>query len=1352
MKDWTKLRITEELAAAMAIALVVLIAFLAAFGQHAPISSPTLDPIEVPTRPGFPASPGPAAEQTPTPTRAAARRADASPSSTAPVAPGADSSAIAANHNSSSLTFGQRWNDPAAPPAFARFAKWLARYRTAETIPSTDAALLENGRALARARATAMEDLIAQDPELALQLALPFAVRRDLPAAVTTWIETSITGYGTLAVFAALPDPAGESAPRPVSRIAFINDQRYDAFVYGRRLGEPTRRNIPINGIALGTRLAVSIHPLHQVDPDDARISPFTQRAQSAPRGDRAPRPSPATTIDNARAEPICAVSGRPIDPRQRSAAFEIGGQPVNLCGLEHARALDARLTLKESGTASDGSESNGRGGGEGVQASSYTEGTKRLLIVRVDFSDLPGEPLAVDRAANLLRGLDQFYLESSSGRTGVALDGSGSAITPTLRLPNPAAYYGSRDDYIGLQNDARAAATVAGFDPANYDFDLTCFGPVPGWSWSGLGWVGAPGIWLRNAFTIGVAAHELGHNLGLNHANFWETGGRSIIGPGASVEYGDVYDTMGVASAGPAHFNVRNKCYLNWLPTNAVITVTTSGTYRLEAHDNPAASGVRALKLTRDADTNYWVEFRQQYTANAWMMNGVTLRWAGHGNAQSDLLDTTPGSAFGKNDAALVVGRTFSDVAAGVHITALRKTGTNPESIELAVQLGAFPDNQPPALQLVASTNNAAPGSPVEFLAVAADPDGDELAYHWDFGDGTFGTNGPVASKSWSGINEYRVQCTATDMKGGATRRSVIVAVGTPGTHRISGRVLLGTAPLAGVRVSTASSRSAYTDSDGTYALVGLPTSSYTLSASLDEYTFAARGFVNPVSVGPSANNVDFAATSPETPPAVTTQPRDITVPAGENATFSVTASGPGPFTYQWRGHESNLPGATRATLTLTNVQPAAAGPYSVVITNPHGAVTSSVATLTIIAPTSVELRWHVSGLGSIRGATNGQRLLVGHSYQITAIAGPGSLFSNWTGSLAGGRTTLTFVAESNLDLTATFVPNPFLATRGVFNGLFYETNEVRADRAGYFTLNQTSRGTYSAAVWTRGRKLRASGRFSLDGRATNQVIVPAGENYAVRWTVAQDGSEQISGAVAGQDWSAELLGDRLVFQARTNVPSQAGRYTALLPGQPANPAMPGGDGFGLVVVDPRGTARFLGSLADQTRLVVRSPLSRAGHWPFYAALSRGHGAILGWITFRDDERSDLAGTLHWTRPAAPGAPWFPDGFTGEIDLIGSRYVAPAAGASPVNWPDPIIRFAGADLPEPAVNPLASASPGPWQFKLRVSPLTGLFAGLVQQPGVLGPVPFRGAVVQKAGFGGGYFPGTHQSGQVRIE
>jgi hypothetical protein len=87
----------------------------------------------------------------------------------------------------------------------------------------------------------------------------------------------------------------------------------------------------------------------------------------------------------------------------------------------------------------------------------------------------------------------------------------------------------------------------------------------------------------------------------------------------------------------------------------------------------------------------------------------------------------------------------------------------------------------------------------------------------------------------------------------------------------------------------------------------------------------------------------------------AISSQPVQVIVPANSDATFTVTATGAPPLTYQWRFNGSNLPGQTTTALVLHNVQPENAGPYVVVVTNSVGAVTSSPALLKLAGPLSI-------------------------------------------------------------------------------------------------------------------------------------------------------------------------------------------------------------------------------------------------------------------------------------------------------------------------------------------------------------------------------------------------------------
>lgn len=87
--------------------------------------------------------------------------------------------------------------------------------------------------------------------------------------------------------------------------------------------------------------------------------------------------------------------------------------------------------------------------------------------------------------------------------------------------------------------------------------------------------------------------------------------------------------------------------------------------------------------------------------------------------------------------------------------------------------------------------------------------------------------------------------------------------------------------------------------------------------------------------------------------PPSITAQPLDETVNIGDLATFTVSASGGFPFSYQWYFNTNTLlTDQTNATLNIPNTQTTNAGGYSVIITNSVGAITSRVATLTVQAP----------------------------------------------------------------------------------------------------------------------------------------------------------------------------------------------------------------------------------------------------------------------------------------------------------------------------------------------------------------------------------------------------------------
>ena len=106
------------------------------------------------------------------------------------------------------------------------------------------------------------------------------------------------------------------------------------------------------------------------------------------------------------------------------------------------------------------------------------------------------------------------------------------------------------------------------------------------------------------------------------------------------------------------------------------------------------------------------------------------------------------------------------------------------------------------------------------------------------------------------------------------------------------------------------------------------------------------------------------LTVTPPPVLPSITAQPQSRTNVAGTTATFSVTASGTAPLSYQWRkngtdlGNGGTVSGADTAMLALTGVQASDAVGYSVVVGNAAGSITSAVANLTVLVPPAITLQ----------------------------------------------------------------------------------------------------------------------------------------------------------------------------------------------------------------------------------------------------------------------------------------------------------------------------------------------------------------------------------------------------------
>jgi hypothetical protein len=148
---------------------------------------------------------------------------------------------------------------------------------------------------------------------------------------------------------------------------------------------------------------------------------------------------------------------------------------------------------------------------------------------------------------------------------------------------------------------------------------------------------------------------------------------------------------------------------------------------------------------------------------------------------------------------------------------------------------------------------------------------------------------------------------------------------------------------------------------------------------------------------------------------PSITTQPASQTVTAGQSASFSVTASGTAPLTYQWQksvnGTWTNV-GTSSATFSISSTTSADAGSYRVLVSNSAGSATSSTVTLTVNAAVSAP---------SITTQPASQTVTAGQALSFTVGASGTAPFSyqwqksvNGTWSNISGATAATYTIGS--------------------------------------------------------------------------------------------------------------------------------------------------------------------------------------------------------------------------------------------------------------------------------------------------------------------------------------------------
>ncbi len=267
-------------------------------------------------------------------------------------------------------------------------------------------------------------------------------------------------------------------------------------------------------------------------------------------------------------------------------------------------------------------------------------------------------------------------------------------------------------------------------------------------------------------------------------------------------------------------------------------------------------------------------------------------------------------------------------------------------------------------------------------------------------------------------------------------------------------------------------------------------------------------------------------------TPPTITTQPVNLTVSVGQNAFFTVAASGTVPLNYQWRTNGVNITGATSDTLSLGIARADQAGSYTVVVSNAGGSVTSAPpAVLTVNAVSSgTVVVWgrNTDASGTVVGQTNvpfaaqsGVTAIAAGEFHTVALKNDGTVLA-WGNNTQG---------ECN-------VPASLSGVTAIAAG-HYHTVALKSDGAvvawGYNNEAQIDVPTGLSGVMA-----IAAGRFHTVALKNDGSVVAWGNNTYVQTTVPLAAQSGVVAIAAGAYHTVALKNDGTVVAWGGNIYGQ--------------------------------------------------------------------------------------------------------------------------------------------------------------------------------------------------------------------